>query len=97
MLSRVDRSTIIIGGCTPRLRCSRRRVGVLRSRSLAYGYDMRSQLIVACVDNVGSSYFLGWYAYDKAGNITFQTIGQTQTSFAYDGDLMTDKGNEALD
>jgi RHS repeat-associated protein len=40
---------------------------------------------------------MGSYAYDKAGNVTQQTVGGVNTNFGYDGDLMTAKGGNALD
>ena len=67
------------------------------THALDYSYDLRSQLTSASMTNIGGTTWSGSYTYDKAGNVTSQTIGQTQTGFAYDGDLMTDKGNDSLD
>jgi RHS repeat-associated protein len=72
-------------------------LGATKSHDLAYSYDMRSQLIIASVSNIGGSTWSADYEYDKAGNVTSQTVNSTPTSFAYDGDLMTAKGVDSVD
>ncbi|NLH16928.1 MAG: RHS repeat-associated core domain-containing protein [Phycisphaerae bacterium] len=71
--------------------------GGTRQHVLSYGYDMRSQLKTASVSNINSTTWTASYTYDKAGNVTQQTIGGNETDFDYDGDLMTAKGVNALD
>ena len=66
------------------------------SHSHDYAYDMRSQLLSADITNIGGSTWSADYTYDKAGNVTAETVEGTNTSFTYDGDLMTDKGNDSL-
>ncbi len=71
--------------------------GGTRQHVLSYGYDMRSQLLTASVSNINGATWTAAYTYDEAGNVTQQTVGGVNTDFEYDGDLMTDKGGNALD
>ena len=66
------------------------------SHSHDYAYDMRSQLTSADITNIGGSTWSADYTYDKAGNVTEETVAGTNKSFTYDGDLMTAKGNDSL-
>jgi RHS repeat-associated protein len=67
------------------------------THALDYTYDRRSQLLSASVTNIDSGTWQAEYRYDKAGNIYSETINSTPTSFSYDGDLMTAKGQDSLD
>ena len=67
------------------------------SHSHDYAYDMRSQLLSADITNVGGSTWSADYDYRKDGNIDNETVAGTSADFDYDGDLMTDKGNDSLD
>ena len=67
------------------------------SHSHDYAYDMRSQLLSADITNIGGSTWSADYDYRKDGNIDSETVAGTSADFDYDGDLMTDKGNDSLD
>ncbi len=66
------------------------------SHSHDYAYDMRSQLTDASVTNIGGSTWTADYNYRKDGNIDDETVAGSSADFDYDGDLMTDKGNDSL-
>ena len=66
------------------------------SHSHDYTYDMRSQLTDASVTNIGGSTWTADYNYRKDGNIDDETVAGSSADFEYDGDLMTDKGNDSL-
>ncbi len=66
------------------------------SHSHDYAYDMRSQLLSADITNIGGSTWSADYDYRKDGNIDDETVAGSSADFEYDGDLMTDKGNDSL-
>ena len=66
------------------------------THALDYAYDMRSQLLSADITNIGGSTWSADYDYRKDGNIDSETVAGSSAEFDYDGDLMTDKGNDSL-
>ena len=70
--------------------------GVQVIYTLAYGYDMLSQLTSATMSNVGGSW-LANYVYQKNGDMSSRTIDGTNTSFTYTGNQMdTASGGESF-
>jgi RHS repeat-associated protein len=66
------------------------------THSLAYSYDGLGQLLSVSMTNINSYTWSAEYDYNKDGNIDSKTVNSDTTDFDYDGDLMTDIGDDEL-
>ncbi|MHB9071736.1 MAG: LamG-like jellyroll fold domain-containing protein [Sedimentisphaerales bacterium] len=68
-----------------------------KNHTLNYAYDMQSCLVDANITNINGGNWTAGYSYKKDGNIETKDVNSQQTTYQYDGDLMTDAGNDELD